>query len=44
MTIEKGAAWGHAAPLPTPSAWMARILEFDPKRVVFAHDSAVWIP
>ena len=35
---------GHEAPLPTASPWMARILEFDPKRVVFAHDSAVWIP
>lgn len=40
----RSAELGHAAPLPTPSAWMARILEFDPKRVVFAHDSAVWIP
>lgn len=35
---------GHEPPLPTPSPWMARLLEFDPKRVVFAHDAAVWVP
>ncbi len=35
---------GHAAPLPEPSPWMARLLVFDPRRVVFAHDSAVWTP
>ena len=35
---------GHEPPLPVPSPWMARLLEFDPRRVVFAHDAAVWIP
>jgi N-acyl homoserine lactone hydrolase len=35
---------GHAAPLPRPSAWMTRLLSFDPRRVVFAHDSASWSP
>ncbi len=35
---------GHAQPLPVASAWMSRLLEFDPKRVVFAHDAAVWMP
>lgn len=35
---------GHEPPLPSPSPWMDRILEFDPKRVVFAHDHAVWTP
>jgi len=36
---------GHqAAPLPQPSPWMTRILAFDPRRVVFAHDAAVWTP
>jgi N-acyl homoserine lactone hydrolase len=35
---------GHAPPLPEPSAWMSRILAFDPRRVVFAHDAAVWTP
>ncbi len=35
---------GHADPLPAYPAWMPRLLEFDPRRVVFAHDAAVWIP
>lgn len=35
---------GHEAPLPLSSPWMARLLALDPKRVVFAHDAAVWIP
>jgi N-acyl homoserine lactone hydrolase len=35
---------GHQAPLPEASPWMARILDFDPRRVVFAHDAAVWVP
>lgn len=35
---------GHEAPLPSPSPWMDRLLQFDPKRVVFAHDHAVWTP
>ena len=34
---------GHEEPLPLASPWMARLLEFDPRRVVFAHDAAVWI-
>ena len=35
---------GHNPPLPTAPAWVARLLEFNPKRVVFAHDAAVWVP
>jgi N-acyl homoserine lactone hydrolase len=35
---------GHQQPLPLSSAWMERLLEFDPKRVYFAHDSAIWMP
>ncbi|MGZ5417205.1 MAG: MBL fold metallo-hydrolase [Nocardioides sp.] len=35
---------GYEPPLPIPSPWMARLLDFDPKRVVFAHDAAVWVP
>jgi glyoxylase-like metal-dependent hydrolase (beta-lactamase superfamily II) len=35
---------GHSQPLPVPPAWMERLLAFDPKRVVFAHDPAVWEP
>lgn len=34
---------GHEQPLPAASPWMSRLLEFDPKRVVFAHDAAVWV-
>jgi glyoxylase-like metal-dependent hydrolase (beta-lactamase superfamily II) len=35
---------GHDAVLPVPPAWLARLLAFDPKRVVFAHDAAEWRP
>ena len=35
---------GHGPPVPDPSPWMERLLEFDPKRVFFAHDHAVWTP
>jgi N-acyl homoserine lactone hydrolase len=37
-------ALGHADPLPAAPAWMERLLAFDPRRVVFAHDAAVWEP
>ncbi len=40
----RAAALGHQPPLPEPSPWMRRILAFDPRRVVFAHDAAVWVP
>ncbi|MEV0733777.1 MBL fold metallo-hydrolase [Polymorphospora sp. NPDC050346] len=35
---------GVAAPLPDYRRWVDRLLEFDPRRVVFAHDGAVWEP
>ena len=35
---------GHTEPLPVTPAWMEVLLAFDPKRVVFAHDAAVWEP
>ena len=35
---------GVAAPLPEFGPWLGRLLEFDPGRVVFAHDAAVWEP
>jgi len=35
---------GAPPPLPAPSAWLARLQEFDPARVLFAHDMAVWEP
>jgi N-acyl homoserine lactone hydrolase len=31
-------------PLPDYHPWVDRILEFDPRRVLFAHDAAVWEP
>jgi N-acyl homoserine lactone hydrolase len=40
----RAASLGHSAPLPSPRPWVARLLAFDPKRVVFAHDAAVWTP
>jgi N-acyl homoserine lactone hydrolase len=40
----RAAALGHEPPLPAPSPWLERILAFDPRRVVFAHDAAVWTP
>ncbi|WP_440582012.1 N-acyl homoserine lactonase family protein [Streptomyces flavofungini] len=35
---------GHAAPLPAYRPWLERLLGFDPRRVLFAHDSSVWEP
>jgi N-acyl homoserine lactone hydrolase len=35
---------GHAQPLPVAPVWLERLLGFDPRRVVFAHDAAVWLP
>lgn len=35
---------GHRDPLPVAPSWMDRLLAFDPRRVVFAHDAAVWEP
>ena len=40
----RAGARGHEPPLPQPSPWMERILALDPRRVVFAHDAAVWMP
>ncbi|GAA0960872.1 N-acyl homoserine lactonase family protein [Virgisporangium aurantiacum] len=33
-----------AAPLPTYQPWLERLTAFDPRRVMFAHDSSVWEP
>ncbi len=35
---------GHDEPLPPYPPWMRRLLDLDPRRVVFAHDAAVWLP
>jgi N-acyl homoserine lactone hydrolase len=40
----RAATHGHEAPLPLPRPWMDRLLRFDPRRVVFAHDHAEWRP
>lgn len=40
----RASALGHEPPLPEPSPWMTRLLELDPRRVLFAHDAAVWEP
>lgn len=38
---EHAADWSAAS---TPSGWMRRLLSFDPRRVVFAHDDEEWRP
>ncbi|HEY3843120.1 MAG TPA: MBL fold metallo-hydrolase [Acidimicrobiales bacterium] len=35
---------GTAEPVPPPPAWLEALLSWDPARVVFAHDLAVWVP
>lgn len=35
---------GARPPLPEPDAWVERLLAYDPRRVLFAHDAAVWEP
>ncbi|MGW4197076.1 N-acyl homoserine lactonase family protein [Streptomyces sp. NPDC005004] len=35
---------GVEQPLPTYQHWLERLAEFDPRRVLFAHDSSVWEP
>src|SRR5438552_1670906 len=34
----------HSQTLPVTPAWIDRIQQLDPARVVFAHDNAVWEP
>jgi N-acyl homoserine lactone hydrolase len=43
-TLFTGDALAHRAGLNDPPLWVARLLAFDPKQIVFAHDNAVWIP
>jgi N-acyl homoserine lactone hydrolase len=40
----RAALEGTAGPLPGYPAWLDRIAALDPRRVVFAHDNAVWEP
>jgi N-acyl homoserine lactone hydrolase len=37
-------ALGHRAGVGIQPAWIARLANLDPRRVVFAHDNAVWEP
>jgi N-acyl homoserine lactone hydrolase len=39
---ETATAQGARPPLPAPDSWPARLVEFDPRRVLFAHDASVW--
>jgi glyoxylase-like metal-dependent hydrolase (beta-lactamase superfamily II) len=35
---------GLEQPLPTYRPWVERLIDFDPRRVLFAHDCSVWEP
>lgn len=35
---------GVGPPLPEPDPWVERLLAYDPRRILFAHDAAVWEP
>lgn len=37
-------AEGARPPLPEADSWPERLLAFDPRRVLFAHDASVWEP
>lgn len=40
----RAAQEGNASPLPLTPAWIDRLQRLDPRRVVFAHDHAIWQP
>lgn len=44
VLARRAVAEGAAPPLPATPEWLSRIAELDPRRVVFAHDHAVWVP
>ncbi|MFG2722115.1 N-acyl homoserine lactonase family protein [Streptomyces sp. NPDC048416] len=35
---------GEKQPLPSFPGWLRRLMDFDPRRVLFAHDCSVWEP
>jgi hypothetical protein len=41
---QETAGWSVDPPLGLGRAWIDRLQRLDPRRVVFAHDHAVWIP
>lgn len=43
-TAFTGDVLGRRAGVGVPPAWLDRLLALDPRRVVFAHDNAVWTP
>jgi glyoxylase-like metal-dependent hydrolase (beta-lactamase superfamily II) len=44
VLARRAAQDGASPPLPGYEPWLDRILEFDPRRVLFAHDNSVWEP
>ena len=40
----RAAQEGHEPPMPLTPAWIDRLQRLNPRRVVFAHDHAVWEP
>lgn len=44
MLARQAYADGVGEPLPVPPVWMDALLRFDPARVLFARDQAVWEP
>ncbi len=44
VLARRAAREGVAAPLPGYRAWLDRVAEYGPRRVLFAHDHAVWEP
>jgi glyoxylase-like metal-dependent hydrolase (beta-lactamase superfamily II) len=40
----EAALHGVEPPLPTYQPWLGRLADFDPRRVLFAHDCSVWEP
>ncbi len=43
-TLFTGDVLARHAGVGSPPAWLGRLLELDPRQVVFAHDNAVWTP
>ena len=43
-TLFTGDVLARHAGVGEPPAWLERLLAFDPRQVVFAHDNAVWTP
>jgi N-acyl homoserine lactone hydrolase len=43
-TLFTGDVLGRHAGVGSQPAWLDRLLAFDPRQVVFAHDNAVWTP